>query len=212
MAVVVIVEPQVSHVQCFHLKEKDMRKGNRHQRVPSEEVVHPTPDELLKKYIVDVPNFPQQGVIFRDITPLLRHATMFRHAMELIANKHKHKDIELVVALEARGFIFAPVALLIGAGFIPVRKEGKLPRVAYAREYNLEYGKAVIEMHRDAIQPGQKVLIVDDVLATGGTARAAVELVRDLGGEPVAADFLIELDFLKGREKLDIPVNSLIHY
>lgn len=168
--------------------------------------------DTLKKYITDIPDCPQKGVIFRDITPLLQSAPMFRYAIDLMTVPHRNQDIELVVAMESRGFIFSPIAFQLGAGFVPIRKVGKLPRETLQCEYELEYGAAGVEIHKDAIHEGQKVLLVDDVLATGGTAEAAVKLIEQLGGEIVAAQFLIELTALRGRDKLTVPVNSLILY
>ncbi len=192
-----------------------MWKGNRHAGMrgdtPSESNV--TPEIMSKEYIAAIPDYPIKGVIFRDITPLLQHPEMLRYAIDLMTKAHRHKDIELVVALEARGFLFGPtIAIELGAGFVPIRKAGKLPRETLQAQAELEYGLVEIELHQDAILKGQKTLLVDDVLATGGTAKAAIELIRSLGGEVVGAQFLIELDALSGREKLDIPVHSIIHY
>jgi adenine phosphoribosyltransferase len=192
-----------------------MWKGNRHAGMgsgpPTE--LNVTPEIISKEYITAINDYPKKGVIFRDITPLLQHPEMLRHAIDLMTRAHRHQEIELVVALEARGFLFGPtIAVELGAGFVPIRKAGKLPRETLRAQAELEYGLVEIELHQDAILKGQKILLVDDVLATGGTALAAIELIRNLGGEVTGAQFLIELDTLEGREKLDIPVHSIIHY
>ena len=178
---------------------------------PSESNV--TPEIRLKEYITDINDYPKKGVIFRDITPLLKQPDMLRYAIDLMTKVHRNQGIELVVALEARGFLFGPtIALELGAGFVPIRKAGKLPRRTIRAQAELEYGLEEIELHHDAVLNGQKVLLVDDVLATGGTAKAAIELIRNLGGEVTGAQFLVEIDFLNGQKKLDVPVNSIIHY
>jgi adenine phosphoribosyltransferase len=170
--------------------------------------------ERLKALIRDVPDFPQPGVIFKDITPLLADENAFSSAIDLIVVHYGRGSIDKVVGIEARGFILAsPVAYHFGAGFIPIRKEGKLPWESEREEYELEYGTAVLEVHKDAIRPGERVLIVDDVLATGGTARATARLVERLGGKVVGVACLIELSFLKGRDALsDYDFFSLITY
>jgi adenine phosphoribosyltransferase len=170
--------------------------------------------ERLKALIRDVPDFPQPGVIFKDITPLLADENAFSSAIDLIVVHYGRGSIDKVVGIEARGFILAsPVAYHFGAGFIPIRKEGKLPWESEREEYELEYGTAVLEVHQDAIRPGERVLIVDDVLATGGTARATARLVERLGGKVVGVACLIELSFLKGRDALsDYDFFSLITY
>ncbi|MDA8392704.1 MAG: adenine phosphoribosyltransferase [Actinomycetota bacterium] len=156
------------------------------------------------KLVRDVPDFPSPGIMFRDITPVLADADAFATVTSAIADRFVEKQVDLVVGVEARGFILAaPVALRLGAGFIPARKPGKLPWTVKSRAYDLEYGTAALEMHGDAIQPGDSVLIVDDVLATGGTAAAAVALVEDLGGSVAGLGFLLELGFLGGRRQLD---------
>lgn len=170
--------------------------------------------EHLKARVRDIPDFPQAGIVFRDITPLLLDAPSFAEVMGHFEERFRGEGIERVVGIESRGFLFGtPLALALGAGFVPVRKLGKLPRAAIRREYALEYGSNQLEMHHDAIEPGQRVLLVDDVLATGGTARAAVEMIEELGGTLVCAAFLIELTFLPGREALaGRQVLSLLQY
>lgn len=162
--------------------------------------------DLLLSRIRDVPDWPKPGVTFKDITPLLRDSATFATTVELMSEVGDQPDVtvDAVVGIEARGFILgAPVAHRLGAGFVPVRKEGKLPSKTAQVSYELEYGHAAIEMHRDAVAPGERVLIVDDVLATGGTAQATVELVHAAGATVVGVNVLMELGFLAGREKLD---------
>ncbi len=157
----------------------------------------------LKGLIRDIPDFPQKGIVFKDITPLLADENAFSSVIDLIVVHYGRGNIDKVVGIEARGFILAsPVAYHFGAGFVPVRKEGKLPWNSEREEYELEYGTAVLEIHKDAIDPGDRVLIVDDVLATGGTARATAKLVERLGGKVVGIATLVELTFLKGRDKV----------
>src|SRR5437867_672287 len=157
----------------------------------------------LRSLIRDVPDFPQPGILFKDITPLLADDVAFSSVIDLIVVHYGRGNIDKVVGIEARGFILAsPVAYHFGAGFIPVRKQGKLPWESEHEEYALEYGAATLEIHRDAIHPGERVLIVDDVLATGGTARATARLVERLGGKVVGIACLVELGFLHGRDKL----------
>ena len=161
-----------------------------------------TPDEM-KRYVRDVPDYPQKGIIFRDITPLLGDKNIFREVVELMSKAWTKDPPDLVAAIEARGFIpGAAIAVKLGAGFVPIRKTGKLPWMTVMESYDLEYGTDQLEVHSDAVQPGQKVLIVDDVLATGGTAAAAVELVRKLGGQVIGVQVLIELSQLGGRKRL----------
>jgi adenine phosphoribosyltransferase len=153
--------------------------------------------------IRDVPNFPREGILFKDITTLLQEPQALRAAVDLLAADFREERVDLVVGVESRGFIFGgALAYVLGAGFVPVRKEGKLPAAKIQEAYQLEYGAAVLEIHRDAIRPGQRVLIVDDLLATGGTARATAKLVSSLGGVVVGITFLIELGALKGAEAL----------
>ena len=168
----------------------------------------------LKDKIRSIENFPQEGVLFRDITTLLKDAEGMKEAIDQMTAKLEGVDFDLVLGPESRGFIFGmPVAYNMGKGFVPVRKAGKLPAEVVSKEYALEYGTATIEMHKDAIQPGQKVVIVDDLMATGGTAKAIVEMVEEMGAEVAALLFLIELDFLEGRKVLpDYKIESVIHY
>jgi adenine phosphoribosyltransferase len=160
-------------------------------------------DKDLEKCIRDVPDFPKKGIVFKDITTLFKDKKAFKKAVDELVKKYKGKDIDIVLGIEARGFCLAPiVAYKLGAGFVPVRKPGKLPAETVKATYELEYGTDSIEIHKDAIEPGQRVLIVDDLLATGGTASAAVELVKKLGGKIVGVAFVIELESLRGRDKL----------
>jgi adenine phosphoribosyltransferase len=170
--------------------------------------------EQARALIRDVPDFPQPGIVFKDITPLLADANAFSSVIDLIVVNYGRGNIDKVVGIEARGFILAsPVAYHFGAGFVPVRKEGKLPWESAREEYELEYGTAVLEIHKDSIRPGERVLIVDDVLATGGTSRATARLVEGLGGKVIGVACLIELSFLKGRDALaDYDFFSLITY
>src|SRR5438128_4737332 len=161
-----------------------------------------TPEEL-KRYVRDVPDYPQKGIIFRDITPLLGDKRIFREVVDLMSRAWATDPPDLVAAIEARGFIpGAAIAVKLDAGFVPVRKTGKLPWMTVMESYDLEYGTDRLEVHSDAVQPGQKVLIVDDVLATGGTASAAVRLMRKLGADVIGVQVLIELAYLDGRQKL----------
>ncbi|WP_161877928.1 adenine phosphoribosyltransferase [Alkalibacterium sp. MB6] len=157
----------------------------------------------FKKYIADVPNFPEEGITFRDISPLMADGEAYREATNKIVEYAKGKGVEMIVGPEARGFIVGcPVANELGVGFAPCRKKGKLPRETIEVSYGLEYGSDILQLHKDAIKPGQKVLITDDLLATGGTIAATIELVEKLGGEVVGAAFFIELTDLKGRDKI----------
>lgn len=166
----------------------------------------------LKGFIRDVRDFPKKGIIFKDITTLLKNGGKFRAAIDMMADKYKSGHIDAVVSVEARGFIFgSAVAYKLGAGIVPVRKKGKLPYLTHSITYDLEYGQDTLEIHQDAIKKGAKVLIVDDLLATGGTTRAVIDLIEKLGGRVAGLAFLIELLPLKGREKLKgYPVFSLI--
>ena len=157
----------------------------------------------LKKIIRDVPDFPKEGIIFKDITTLLNNPEALKSSFDLILQECRKYSIDKVVGIESRGFILGiPIALELNVGFVPVRKPGKLPAKTISETYELEYGTDSIEIHKDAIEPGEKVAVIDDLLATGGTAEAACNLVKKCGGEPVLAVFLIELTFLKGRERL----------
>ena len=170
--------------------------------------------ERLTRHIRDVPDFPRPGVLFKDITPLLQDKDALRDACQLLADPFVKARIDLVVGIESRGFIFGvPVALALGAGFSIARKQGKLPWQTKRESYQLEYGSAEIEMHSDAVRAGQRVLLIDDVIATGGTAAATARLIRALGGEVVAASFLIELGFLDGRKALgELPVEAVLRF
>lgn len=159
--------------------------------------------EKLKEIIRDIPDFPKKGIIFKDITTLLRDPVSFQRTVDLLGHRYIDKSIDLVVGIEARGFIIgAALAYKLGAGIILVRKPGKLPYKTHKASYELEYGTDVLEIHQDAISKGQRVLIADDLLATGGTVSAVISLIEKLGGEIEECAFLVELDFLKGREKL----------
>ncbi len=161
------------------------------------------PHQLLREKIRDVPDFPKPGIVFRDITPLLQDPEALRIGCELLAEPFKGRGIDMVVGVESRGFIFGPpVALQLGAGFAIARKAGKLPWDTVSATFELEYGVEQIEMHRDAVGPEQRVLLIDDVIATGGTAAATAELVRRMGAQVVGSCFLIELSFLEGRKRL----------
>lgn len=173
----------------------------------------PSPDSL-RAAIRDVPDFPKPGIVFKDITPILADPRLFQNTITLLCEATRGEAIDKVVGIDARGFIFAAaVADRLRAGFVPVRKQGKLPWKTRGLSYTLEYGEAVVEIHEDAVQPGEKVLLVDDLLATGGTAAAAVQLLDDLGADLVAVSFVIELGFLNGRSKLGAHrIESLIQY
>ena len=172
------------------------------------------PDKF-REIIRDIPDFPKKGIVFKDITTLLSDGPEFRRAVQMIVDRYKDQGIDRVVAVEARGFMIgAPVAVLLGAGFVPVRKKGKLPHPdKLSHSYELEYGTDTLEMHKDALITGHRVLVVDDLLATGGTVGAVVQMIAQLEAELVEAAFLIELEFLKGREKLKgHKIFSLIKY
>ena len=168
----------------------------------------------LEAAIRNVPDFPQPGIQFKDITPVLGDARLFAGAIDLMASQHADAGIDACVGIDARGFIFAAAAAKqLGTGFVPVRKKGKLPWKTHEESYSLEYGEATVAIHQDALQPGARVLLLDDLLATGGTAAAAVKLLEKIGAEIVEIGFLIELGFLNGREKMNgAPINSLITY
>jgi adenine phosphoribosyltransferase len=168
----------------------------------------------LKQFIRDIPDFPQPGILFRDITPLLQDPEAFRFVLDRFVDEYHDSGIDAVVAIESRGFLFgAPLAQTLGISLVPVRKAGKLPAKHISVEYSLEYGKSQLDIHEDALKRGQKALIVDDLLATGGTANAAAKLVELLGAKIHAMAFVVELAFLNGRERLrDYEVLSLITY
>jgi len=170
----------------------------------------------LKSLIRDIPDFPKPGILFRDITTLLRDAQGLKYTIDLFTQKCIDAEItaDFVVGMESRGFIFgAPLAYKLGAGFIPVRKKGKLPAEIYAIEYALEYGTDTLEVHQDALQPGSRVLIADDLIATGGTASATAQLIQKVGCELIGFAFIIELQELQGRKKLpDVPIVTLLEY
>ena len=170
-------------------------------------------DDLRAK-IREIPDFPKPGILFYDITTLLKDADAFKESIALMLEPFRDKQIDAVVGMESRGFIFsAPMAIELGAGFVPVRKLGKLPAETASVEYALEYGTNTLEIHKDALQPGQRVLIVDDLLATGGTVLGTIELVKTLKAEVVGLAFLVELNFLKGRERLgDYFTHSVVQY
>ena len=170
--------------------------------------------EELRAKIREVPDFPKPGILFYDITTLLKDPAAYREAIDLMVEPYKDERVDVVVGMESRGFIFSsPMAYLLSAGLVPVRKLGKLPAETITVEYALEYGSNTLEMHRDAIEPGQRVLIVDDLLATGGTVNGTIELVERLNGEVVGLAFLVELEFLKGRDRLaGRKVTSVIKY
>ncbi|WP_313468111.1 adenine phosphoribosyltransferase [Carnobacterium sp.] len=168
----------------------------------------------LKEYIADVPDFPEEGIIFRDISPLMADGEAYRYATNEIVQYAKNKGVDMIVGPEARGFIVGcPVAYELGIGFAPARKKGKLPRETVEVNYGLEYGNDILQIHKDAIKPGQKVLVCDDLLATGGTIAATIKLIEQLGGEVVGTAFLVELSELKGRDKIkDYDILALMEY
>ena len=168
----------------------------------------------LKQYIRTIPDFPQKGILFRDITTLLKEPTVFKDVIDRLINQYKDTRIDKIVSVEARGYIFGgALAYLLGCGFVPVRKPGKLPAETVSLDYTLEYGTNTVEMHKDAITRGEKVLVFDDLLATGGTVQASCKLVENLGGTVVGCAFIINLTELKGAEKLhQYDVFSLIEY
>ena len=168
----------------------------------------------LRAKIRDIKDFPTEGILFKDITTLLKDGPAFRRVVDLLAAHYQRERVEVVVGIESRGFIFgAPIALKLGAGLVPIRKPGKLPAATQRVDYALEYGTDALEMHNDAVGPRDRVLVIDDVLATGGTAAAAAQLVGGSGGAVVGFSFLIELDFLKGRQRLPGQrVEALLHY
>lgn len=171
-------------------------------------------EETLKELIRDVPDFPADGILFYDITPVLQDKRAFKEVVCSMAEKVRALNPDIIVGVESRGFVLgAPIALELELGFVPVRKLGKLPAETIRAEYALEYGTNTVEMHKDAIQPGQRVVIVDDLLATGGTAAASVQLVEELGGEVAGLVFLVELTFLNGRDRLNgYRMDTLVEY
>jgi adenine phosphoribosyltransferase len=171
-------------------------------------------EDALKATIRDVPDFPKPGIIFKDITPVLCDAALFGRIIAHFSDAYQDAGIDAVVGMESRGFIFgAPLALALGAAFVPARKPGKLPYSSIGVDYELEYGTARLELHTDAFAKGARVLVIDDLLATGGTAAATNTLIEKLGGEVVANCFMVELDFLDGRSKLGgVTVSSIVHY
>jgi adenine phosphoribosyltransferase len=168
----------------------------------------------IEKAIRNIADFPKPGIQFKDITPVLADARLFAGAIDLLTGKFKPGSVDAVIGIDARGFIFAAAAALkLQAGFVPVRKKGKLPFTTHEEDYALEYGSATVAMHIDALKPGARVLLIDDLLATGGTAAAAVALMKKLGAEILEVGFLIELKFLNGREKLkNLPIRSIVVY
>ena len=168
----------------------------------------------LKEYIANVPDFPKEGILFRDITPLMQDGAAFKEACNDLLSFAKEVGAEVIAGPESRGFIFGcPVAYELGIGFVPVRKPNKLPRKTISYKYDLEYGSNELHMHADSIKPGQKVLVIDDLLATGGTVDATIKMIEDMGGEVVGCGFLIELEDLNGRELLKkYNVHSLLKY
>jgi len=170
--------------------------------------------DTLKKLIREVPDFPKPGILFYDITTLLKDKGGLKAVIDALKTRYEKTNVDVVVGIEARGFIFAPaLAYALGAGFVPVRKPKKLPAATVSVEYALEYGTDKVEMQQDAVQPGQRALIVDELLATGGTAAAVAQLVEKVGGKVAGIGFVVELDFLNGRSKLDrYEVFSLLHY
>ncbi len=176
--------------------------------------MRPMPEILAKSLIRDVPDFPKEGVLFKDITPVLQHPAAFAQAIDLLAQDARAKGAEAVVGIESRGFIFGtPIALQLGVPFAPARKLGKLPYERISEEYALEYGTNTVEMHVDAVSPGSRVYVVDDLLATGGTAAATARLIERLGASVCGFGFLVELLFLEGRKNLlEYPIHALIDY
>jgi adenine phosphoribosyltransferase len=170
--------------------------------------------DKLRASVRDVPDFPKKGIVFKDITPILSNHALFRASIDLFLERCRGKTIDKIVGIDARGFLFgSTVAYELGVGFVPIRKRGKLPYKTEIAKYSLEYGEAEMEMHVDAMKPGERVVLVDDLLATGGTSAAAAALIAKVGGKLLEAQFLIELDFLKGRERLaPTPVTSFLQY
>lgn len=176
--------------------------------------ISPLNQQKLKEFIRDIPDFPKKGILFKDITPLLKDKDAFRLAVDLLAKMFEGQGIEHVVGIESRGFIFgASVAYRLNAGFVPIRKKGKLPYLTESIPYQLEYGEDILEVHQDCVRKGAKVVIVDDLLATGGTAGAVVKLIEKVGGVVSGVAFVIELTFLNGRSKIQgYPIRTLLQY
>ncbi len=170
--------------------------------------------EHLSRAIRDVPDFPKPGILFKDITTLIRDPELFREVIDIFYERYRDKGVDTVVAIEARGYLFASaLAYRLGVGLVPIRKPGKLPAETVSETYELEYGTDSIEMHKDALSPGDKVLLLDDLLATGGTAEAACRLIRGRQAQMLGVAFLVELDFLEGRKRLkDENIFSIVHY
>jgi adenine phosphoribosyltransferase len=170
--------------------------------------------DKLRAAVRDVPDFPKAGIIFKDITPILSNGALFRASIDLFLEKCQGKGIDKIVGIDARGFLFgSAVAYKLGVGFVPLRKKGRLPYKTESAAYSLEYGEAEMELHVDAIERGEKVVLIDDLLATGGTSASAATLIKKVGGDLIEAQFLIELEFLHGRKKLDpTPVVSFLKY
>jgi adenine phosphoribosyltransferase len=170
--------------------------------------------EKLRAAVRDVPDFPKKGIVFKDITPVLSDPGLFRASIDLFLERCRGRKIDKIIGIDARGFVFgSAVAYELGVGFVPIRKRGKLPYRTEIAKYSLEYGQAEMEMHTDAVTPGERVVLVDDLLATGGTSAAATVLIRKAGGDLVEAQFLVELEFLEGRKRLEpTPVTSFLKY
>ena len=170
--------------------------------------------EKLRAAVRDVPDFPKKGIVFKDITPVLNDPVLFRESIDLFLERCRGKNLDKVVGIDARGFLFgSAVAYELGLGFVPIRKRGKLPYRTDAAKYSLEYGEAEVEMHTDAVREGERIVLVDDLLATGGTSAAAAVLIRNAGADLLEAQFLIELEFLEGRKRLEpTPVMSFLKY
>lgn len=175
------------------------------------------PEDILSKLraaVRDVPDFPKPGIVFKDITPILKDGVLFHASIEVFLQQSRGKKIDKIVGIDARGFLFgSALAYALGIGFVPLRKKGRLPYQTESARYTLEYGEAEMELHIDAIEPGEKILLIDDLLATGGTSASAVTLIKKVGGDLVEAIFLIELEFLHGRKKIEsTPVTSFLKY
>ena len=170
--------------------------------------------ERLRAAVRDVPDFPKKGIMFKDITPVLSDPSLFRASIDLFLERCRGREVDKIVGIDARGFVFgSAVAYELGVGFVPIRKRGKLPYRTEIAKYSLEYGEAEVEMHTDALSEGERVVLVDDLLATGGTSAAAAALIRNAGADLVEAQFLIELEFLEGRKRLEsTPVTSFLKY